>query len=204
MKRQGPHIEALTRRLAECPDEMLALPRVGRSGVVHVDAVVSDLLVRLGRAPLTASEADVFAPSARAGGSRTSTKGRKTRNRLSVTLLSAWLLHDDWFRERELGDQAHQLLSAELAELAALVKAPQIVSDAERREELARLVLARLELRPAGESKAEAADRLTTLSSAERQRVIREAQAAERRAREVREALRKKAAEEAAARYNPE
>ena len=79
--------------------------------------------------------------------------------------------------------------------------APQLVSDPDRREELARLCLRALGLLPAGETAAQAQDRLTTLSTAERQRVIREAREAERRAQKIREAMVKKAAEEAAAKY---
>jgi hypothetical protein len=87
---------------------------------------------------------------------------------------------------------------------AALVNARQWVTDPDRREELARLCLNALGLRPAGESRAEARDRLNTVSSVERRRVLHATRAAELRAAEIREAMRKKAAEEAAARYSPE
>ena len=70
--------------------------------------------------------------------------------------------------------------------------------DPERREELARVTLAAFELRPAGESLAQAQDRLQAISGAERKRLIEAVQAAEKRAREVREALLAKAAAEAA------
>ena len=63
------------------------------------------------------------------------------------------------------------------------------------------VALARLGLRPAGETIAQAQDRLTTLSSAERQRVMRAARAAEERARAIREALVRKAAQESADKY---
>jgi hypothetical protein len=54
-----------------------------------------------------------------------------------------------------------------------------------------------LGLRPAGESIAQAQDRLTTLSTAERQRVILAARQAEERARQIREAMAREAAREA-------
>ncbi len=85
-----------------------------------------------------------------------------------------------------------------LDELAELVKAPQLIADSDRREELSRLCLKALDLRPAGETAAQAQDRLTTLNTAERQRVVAAARAAEERARQIREAMAKKAAEEAA------
>ena len=48
MDREGPILEALTRRLAETPEEFLTEPRVGNVGQVHTAAVVGDLLRLLG------------------------------------------------------------------------------------------------------------------------------------------------------------
>jgi hypothetical protein len=195
MNGEGPLLETLTRRLAECPADFLAEPRIGKSGAVHVDAVVSDLLRDLGGAELTAEQAVVFQ----------SQDARKDRNRLSLVLIGCWLLHDEWFRkDKRFAAHAHALLSEGLTELAALVPAPQFASDADRREELVRWCLKQLGLRPAGESEAQAHDRLATLSTAERQRVIRAAREAEERARAIREAMAKKAAEEAADKWTRE
>jgi hypothetical protein len=192
---EGPPLEALTRRLAECPPEFLEAPFIARQGVVHVAAVVSDLVRDLGGAPLTPAEAAHF-------------QGRDAAqdgNRLRAVLVAAWLLHDPWFRERaRFAAVARTFLASEVAELSALVPAPRLVSDPDRREELVRLCLKTLGLRPAGESVAQAQDRLTTLSSLERQRVVLAARAAEERARAIREAMRRKAAEEAVARYTRE
>ena len=88
--------------------------------------------------------------------------------------------------------------------MTELIQAPLFVSDPERREELARLALKALGLRPAGETGVEAQDRLTTVSSVERRRVILGTRNAQRRAAEIREAMRKKAAEEAAAKASRE
>jgi hypothetical protein len=79
-----------------------------------------------------------------------------------------------------------------------------LFEDAERREELARLTLARLGLRPAGESAAQAQDRFTSISSIERARILKASQQAEQRARALREALAKKAAEESADKWTRE
>ena len=117
-------------------------------------------------------------------------------------LVACWLLHDAWFRDRKRFTAAvKQLLAGGLNELAELVPATQLTSDPDRREELVRLCLQGLGLRPAGETTAQAQDRLTTLNSVERQRVVQEAQQAERRAQKIRDAMAKKAAAEAAARY---
>jgi hypothetical protein len=96
------------------------------------------------------------------------------------------------------------LLGDGASELAAENRADKYRDDPERREELARFALARLDLRPAGESVAQAQDRLTALSSAERKRVLLASRAAEARSREIREALARKAAQEAADKYTRE
>ncbi|MBI3243520.1 MAG: hypothetical protein HYZ49_14650 [Chloroflexi bacterium] len=195
MNTEGPLLETLTRRLAECPAEFLAEPRLGKSGQVHVAAVVSDLLTSLGGPPLSKDEAVLFQR----------TDAKKHRNHYSVVLIACWLLHDAWFRERgQFAETARQLLFTGLDELAGLIRAPQLVSDPDRREEFSRLCLSALNLRPAGETAAQALDRLTTLNTAERQRVIAAARAAEARAQEIREAMAGKAAEEAADKWSRE
>ena len=188
MKREGPALETLTRRLAECPPEFLALPRVGETGMIHVDAVVSDLVSELGGAGLSPEAARPF-----------QSRNRKAdRARLSIVLLASWLLHDDWFRgQPDLAGPVLQLLRDGLAELAATTAAARFVSDPDRREELARVCLSELGLRPAGETIAQAQDRLATLNAAERQRVVKAARQAEERAQKIREAMKRQAEQEA-------
>jgi hypothetical protein len=69
---------------------------------------------------------------------------------------------------------------------------------------LARTLIAALGLVPAGESEAQALDRLSAVSVVERRRLLRASQEAEERARAVREALIRKAAEESADKYTRE
>ena len=190
MDREGPLLETLTRRLAETPEEFLAEPRAGSAGQVHTAAVVGDLLRMLGH-------------DARVGDLTPFTgNDRRDRNRLGLTLVLAWLFADEWFA-RTPPDMPALLtvLGTTASELAEHVTAPKFVTDPDRREELARVALARVGLRPAGETIAQAQDRLMTLSSAERQRVMRAARAAEERARAIREALARKAAQESADKY---
>ncbi len=88
-------------------------------------------------------------------------------------LVACWLLHDEWFvAAGRYADAGRRFLGDEIASLAGLAAADQWVRDAERREELARLALRALDLRPAGESLAQAQDRLVTVSSAERARTV--------------------------------
>jgi hypothetical protein len=190
MTREGPLLETLTRRLAECPADFLAEPRIGKTGVVHVGAVVADLLRGLGGGPLTPEQAAAFQ----------SREARRDRNRLRTVLLACWLLHDAWFQnQRELASEALDFLGAPLRELAALTESQKFVNDPDRREELARVCLNAFGLRPAGETEAQAQDRLATLNTAERQRVIKAAREAEERAAHIRAAMAaRKAAEEEA------
>jgi hypothetical protein len=76
--------------------------------------------------------------------------------------------------------------------------------DPKRREEIVRSLLAVLELIPEGETEAQADDRLTRVSSAQRKRLLAAAREAEARAEVVREALAAKAAQEAADKYTRE
>ena len=198
MEQEGPPLEALTRRLAECPAEFLAEPRIGASGQVRVAAVVADLLRDLGGPLLTPARAEVFRP-------RNALQARGQHNWLALTLVAAWLLGDPWFRSSQrFGAAAAEFLTNGLSEIEALNPAHKFVSDPDRREELVRLCLSRLGLRPAGETAAQAADRLSTISTTERQRVLAASRLAEERARAIREAMAKKAAEEAAAQYSRE
>jgi len=198
MDAEGPPLEALTRRLAECPADFLAEPRVGASGQVHVAAVVADMLRDLGGPRLSPAQAEVFQP-------RSAPPASGLRNWLALVLVTAWLLDDPWFRQGErFGLNIAAFLIDGLQELARLNPAGKFVSDPDRREELVRLSLSRLGLRPAGETPAQAADRLSTISTTERQRVLEAARAAEARARAIREAMAKKAAEEAAAQSSRE
>jgi hypothetical protein len=178
MSHEGPALDALTRRLAECPAVFLA-------DGVDVEAVVFDLAIDLGGATRPAPP---FAAEVR-----------------PLALVAAWLLHDPWFRSaRRYAAPALAWLRDGLGELARLVPAEQFVHDPERREELARACLAALRLRPRGETEAQAADRLRTIDTVARERVVAEMRVKEQRARELREAMRRKQAEEAAARWSPE
>jgi hypothetical protein len=194
MQEEGPALETLTRRLAECPPDFLgASVRPGSEGV-HTAAVVGDLLRGLGGA-IRRESLEPFLPDMPA----------LTPNGLTVVQVACWLLYDPWFRQQaRFSEPALQFLTQGLMDLARLVSAPQLTSDPDRREELARLSLAALGLRPLGETIAQAQDRLLTFNSAERERVLRETRVAEERARQIREAMARKAAEEAAAKYSRE
>jgi len=194
MQREGPLLETLTRRLAETPPDFLDEPRLGDRPGVAVPAVVHDLL-RMHGARTDAKALARFASSDAA----------RDRNRLALVQLLCWLLAEGWFIEASCGAAALLgLLGGDATELAAATASHKFVRDPDRREELARVVLARLGYRPQGETVAQATDRLSSLSGTERKRLVAASRAAEERAREIREALAKKAAAESADKWTRE
>ena len=194
MQNIGPQLERLTRRLAETPPDFLDEPKIGTSGRVFVPALVNDLLARYGRRTSTGSLARFRGKDAQAD-----------RNRLALTMIVVWLLSDDVLTSAHVApEEILRLLDESVGELAPQMAAKKYVEDPERREELARLALARLNLRPAGETLAQATDRLAALSQTERRRLLEASRAAEARARGIREALVKKRAEDSADKWTRE
>jgi hypothetical protein len=177
----------LLHRLADCPPEFLLPPEE-----TNLIALVCDhyraLRVSIPTPKQRGVLANLPAPTQR------------------VIPIILWLLRDEWFASlQELADATRELLLSDaLAKLARLVRPEAFVNDPDRREELVRFCLKALGVRLDGETAAQAADRLTTLDSVERDHVIRATRTAEARAREIREAMARKRAEEAAARYSPE
>ena len=199
MNQLRPSVEKLRRRLARCPPEYLAEPKIGDEPGVHVDAVVADLLVRLGGGLRRYDELEAF---------RTNMHHHRDYHRL--VLVACWLLGDEVFGgrraegEEEVAGRAERWLRDELEELAGVVEADEFVTDPERREELARRAIFALDMIPGGESPEEARDRLTMIDSVERHRLVLETQERVRRAEELRRKMARKKAREAAARYTRE
>ena len=193
MNHEGPTLEHLLRRLAETPSDFLAEPRTSSGrGLVHVPAVVADLLA-FHNCVLT--DLRVFMPDSSTPSVR----------RAGVTLLLCWLLADaDLISLKISADALVNLLTEGASELSSQNGAGKYRDDSERREEFVRFALARLDLRPAGETPMQAQDRLTSLSSIERNRVLAASRAAEERSRAIREALARKAAQESADKYTRE
>lgn len=194
MNQIGPDLEILTHRLAETPREFLEEPRIDKVGTVHVAALVNDLL-NLHSAKI------LFDALVRFQG----VNANADRNRLALVMITVWLLADDWFVSAKFEPrELISVLDLTVAELAAATQAHKFVNDPDRREELVRVVLARLHFRPAGETLAQALDRLSSISGTERKRLLEASRAAEERARAIREALVKKAAEESADKWSRE
>ncbi len=194
MNNIGPPLEKLIRRLIETPPDFLDEPKIGSAGKVFVAALVNDLMKQHGKR-MSETALARFA----------STNANQDRNRLALAMITVWLLADDWFVNATLPLDAFQaLLDSTLTELATTTPAHKFVTDPDRREELARTALARLDLRPEGESIAQATDRLSGISGTERKRLLEASRENEKRARAIREALAKKAAEESADKWTRE
>lgn len=176
-------VSRLTRRLADTPQDFLADP-----DTVAVPAVVSDLLLMSGGAALTQREAAHFEA------------GKRKWRRL--VLVTSWLLADPLLLAVGPKRLRGWLTANELTALAKLVDPATFALDPDRREELARLTLRALGLPPHGETSAQAADRLSTVDSVQRQKVLLAAREAEKRAEQVRKAMEEQRAREAAARYS--
>ena len=175
MKREGPPLEVLLRRLSEAPPSMVA-------GASVAQPLLADLLRDVTGELVVAMQ---FNPH-------------------RLTAVAVWLLRDDAMATH-LRTADHVVRTNDgLRALARLLSPTAATEEPDGREEVARRVLALLELRPAGETAKQAADRLTALDTVERDRVTRETAQAEARAREVRERMAREAAEAAAQRYSPE
>lgn len=194
MKISGPPLQLLLNRIAETPADFLDEPRIGKKGRLEVAALVNDCLRTKG-----------FKPDAESLNHFTSNNPRADRNRLQIVAMTTWVLADDWFSDNPLQELVlTSMLQHDLALLAESIQRDQCLHLSERREELARYLLSRLNFRPEGETEQQATDRLSALSSTERKRLLKNSVEAEVRAREIREALAKKAAKESADKFTRE
>lgn len=196
----APPMAALLRHLADAPLDWLAPPEVGRSAGVRVSALLADCFDALEAAALDEAEA-------KAGEGR----DKDAIGRLRLVMLSLWLLHEaelqatlrgrlDATRRQALLD----FLQRDLRQRADHLSAQRVMESNEGREELVRQLLHRLDLLPADESAATFNYRLKARDSIEQAQLVAIARAAEERARKLREAMARKAAEEAAMKYNRE
>jgi hypothetical protein len=196
----GPDLFYLLQRLQSCPNEFLLSPILlsqpkNYKGEIQTASVVNDLLLDLG---LSEDPKIIF-------NTLQLKHSAENANYLQLVLITSYLIGDNWFlQSKKYGLKVKELFQNKLKPLALLVEAKQFVLDSERREELVRFCLKELNLKPNGESETHANDRLTTINSIERQKLIEESKAAQKRAQELREAIARQEAEEAASKWNRE
>lgn len=189
----GPPLELLLRRLIDTPPDFLDAPRTRKGGQVATAALVADLIsLHGGRATLR--DLAPFMPGA-----------EMDSNRLILAAIATWWLSANELSQLQL-ERARLLavLNEAVSELAGAAPAERYVVEPDRREEFARVLLDRLGLLPEGETLAQAQDRLSSVSSLERRRLLEASRAAEARARAIREALARKAASESADKWTRE
>src|SRR5687767_8442058 len=123
MRDEGPPLESLLRRLADCPAEFL-LVQESAQPAIHAAAVVCDVLRRWTPEQLPETHWNGLAVLQKAD-----------TGRQALASLAAYLLADDWFLKRsELAPKAKELFTAAtLAKLAKLVKPERFVREADRR-----------------------------------------------------------------------
>jgi hypothetical protein len=178
---EGPAISQLHHRMTAAPKELFA-----PNDYQHLPALVHDLLYR----HQTQFSAEVLAPF----------RDNPVKCPWYATCyLLLYLYSDNSFTSFKLApEKLLKALQEKANELYSSGKNAIYVEDVDRREEFIRVALAAVNLRPQGETQIQAEDRLMTVSSFERKRVMEAAKIAEERAAQIREALAKQAALEAA------
>lgn len=193
MQTEGPPLELLLHRLTNCPSEFwesnadppISLETTNAITVAIVCDHFRDMQPEL-HGEIIASELQI-----------------QNANHGILVRLATWIYHEPWLRtKKELAPHMQAVLCGpRLKQLAQMVRPAMFVSDADRREELIRICLDEIGFRPQSETIEQSADRLTTLDTIERDRILKETLAAEKRAREIREAMAQAKAMESASRY---
>lgn len=180
-RREGPALSALLHRLQYAP-EFLVKGNVpdGFYALVHDVVYACD-------------------PHFSAGLLQPFTRPAEQCRWYATSALLAYVLGDELFCVLDLNSADLVKVLSDSAQLLEQTGNNRLyIEDMDRREEFVRVLLHDLGLRPQGESEKQAEYRLQTVSSAERLRVVEAARVAEERARNIREALARKQAQEAA------
>jgi hypothetical protein len=200
MKNPGPLLEALIDRLIAIPEEFPGgRAKSADSGEkTNLPALINDLLIDNGGTPLSDDEISLYF-----------TDKKKSENNLHHDLVSilCYIFEDEFFTEKQSEAELIKsfLLSPGLIELSKTVKsADEFINDPERREEICRMALNALNYFPLGETEKNAEDRLLTLDSVERKKILAKTSEARERAKQLREAMMRKEAEEAASKMSRE
>jgi hypothetical protein len=190
MKNEGPSLETLIRCLEDMPPDFLGNPVPACGSRPFTGALISDLFRQYGTAlPIEKlKEYDLY-------------DSPEDVNLSQLRSLTCWFLHHDSLKAFIEKESLIQVMDIAIPSLATEYPARKYIEDGERREELVRTILSSLSLRPAGETPAQAEDRLQSLDSGERKRMIAATRESEKRAREIREALAREAARRAADKY---
>jgi len=190
-----PPLAEMLRWVASMPAPFRAAPEGFSGGNVRVRAVVADLFESLQGDPPSPVLLAAFEPARDAVDS----------NRLRWVLAVAHLLWHPYFRRHPPPREAlERFLVQEVARLAGVVNVDRLQHEEERREEIVRRAFRAFGLSFDGESPEDAEDQFRQVDSIERRRLLLSAAQRERRAREIRETMARRAAQEAAAKVSRE
>ncbi len=184
----GPSMHRLHQRLLAFPDNA---PPLG----ADLLALLHDMAYRLDP-HLTANDLAPLADLPQCQADPT------PRQQPDLIMAMLWLLADDAFNEPVLN--ATDLVQLCQSSDTLMAKPYLDLQDEDQREELIRLTLNGLRLKPQDETDDQARDRLLMVSSSERARVVAASRAAEERAEAIRKALAEQRAREAADKYTRE
>ncbi|PKH51775.1 hypothetical protein CXF68_14255 [Tenacibaculum sp. Bg11-29] len=119
--------------------------------------------------------------------------------------ISIWLLNHHCFANTpSIVDKLYVFWFEELSNTSAYVNFKKWVNDEERAEEMVRLLLKCCEVLPSNENLEEAADKLSSLSSVDRHKVIEDSYNAHERVMKIKKEMAEKKAREAANAYGRE
>lgn len=207
MKNPGPPIEALIDRLISIPEDFIT----GTSGInnsgteISLPALVNDLLIDNGGIPLNDVETVKLLSEKKSG--KAVSKTRQKNNYPALAAILCYIYEDRFFTEKKNSAESIKkfLLSDELHELSnAVESAEEFINDPDRREEICRRALDVLNYCPQGENEKNSADRLLTLDSVERKKILIKTIEAQKRAKDIHDAIMQKEAEEAASKMSRE
>lgn len=199
-----PSLAELLRWIGDMPAAFAAEPTGFPDGVVSVRAVVCDTYETLAQARPSEALLQAFSATALT---------KIERNRLRWVLAACWVFWHPFFRQcRFDAEKFKNLMVLDLSDLAAIMPVENLLTDQDRREELARLAMAAVGSSFPDETWDDFKDRLTQVDSIESHRVIAQATIKEKQAREdrakrekaVRSEMARKAAAEAAAKESRE
>ncbi|MEQ8350463.1 MAG: hypothetical protein RH862_03210 [Leptospiraceae bacterium] len=193
MSIQEIDIHQLMRRLSGCPSSIYGFSGLEARGPVPV-AIAQDTVFHLGGSALD-------------GKTRESLLQMQAHRpeEAAFMMLGCFLISDSVFYQRsDLLDGCISLLLKGFSDLAAVSRAADFVSNTDRREEFVRLCLNHLQLRPSGESKEMFKNRWESLDTVHRVALMQKAAELRKRQEELRKAMERKAAEEAASKWSRE
>lgn len=207
MKNPGPPLEAMMDRLTAIPEEFFKYaenPRSSESGI-YLPALVNDMLQDNGGAPV--SDDEILQHLTVYADKKYPDRSGKNPNYPGLLSILCYIFEDVFFTGKKNGAELIRqfLLSQELIELSNSVEsADEFITDPDRREEICRRTLDALNYCPQGENEKDSADRLLTLDSVERKKILAKTNEAQFRAKQLREAMMQKEAEEAASKMSRE